>query len=234
MKIQPYIEKLGSSEEYKKFMQENTDAFMVAGFFVLDFETKQNLHQIDYYVPSKKKVAAFTLDEKINIQMLNLVGNKIPEKMDMQTKIDLEALQGILEDEMKNRNISEEIKKIIAVIQNIKGKKIWNLNCVLTGMELLNAHVEDETQTVLKMEKISMMDLIKKMPPEAMQKLKAQAGGVAGEKMQAPKQQHPQGDSEEAKKEKIKKLEQLEKAIEKEKDKIQHDAQKSILKNTED
>ena len=53
----------------------------------------------------------------------------------------------------------------------VGGKKVWNLNCVLSGMGILKAHVDDDSQTVLKMEKNSIMDYVKKMPagmmPEA-------------------------------------------------------------------
>jgi len=77
MKIQPYIEKLNSSKEFKKFTEENKDAFLMAGFFVLDLETKMNIHQIDYYMPSTKKVAAFTLDKNVNLFLNICVGLKI-------------------------------------------------------------------------------------------------------------------------------------------------------------
>jgi len=165
MKIQPYVEKLNISKEYKDFQTKNKDAFLVAGFFILDFELGKNLHQIDFYIPSKRKIAAFTLDSKITMQILDMIeSDHAPEKMDLKIDTDLDALQGIVQDEMKNRNMTEEIKKMIAVVQNIDGKKIWNINCVLSGMEILKAHIEDESQTVLKMERISIMDVMKKLP----------------------------------------------------------------------
>ena len=165
MKIQPYIQKLESSVKYKKFKEEHSDSFIVAGFFVLDYETGTNIHQIDYYVPSKKKVAAFNLDGEVEVRLLDMMQKeKVPEKLDLKTKIDLDALKGILEDEMKNRNITENVKKCVAVIQTINGKKLWVLNCVLSGMEILKAHVDDESHTVLKMEKSYMLDYIKKIP----------------------------------------------------------------------
>jgi len=167
MKIKPYVEKLNSSEEYKKFMAENSDAFMVAGFFIIDFEAGNNLHQIDYYVPSTKEVAAFTLDDEVKVQSLKLMNDKaVPEKLDSEIKIDLDELRGIIQDEMKNRKMTEELRKMIAIIQNIKGKKVWNINCVLSGMEVLKAHVEDDSKTVLSMDKISIMDIVKKIPKE--------------------------------------------------------------------
>ena len=57
MKIQPLIEKLEGTEVYKKFKEEYKDSFLVAGFFVLDYETNKNVNQIDYFIPSEKKVS---------------------------------------------------------------------------------------------------------------------------------------------------------------------------------
>ena len=164
MKIQPYVEKLNGSKEFEEFKKKYKDAFLVAGFFVLDFESGQNIHQIDYYIPSEGKVAAFTLDGKVVLQILDMLNDKIPERLDIQTKIDLDALKGILEDEMKNRNITEDLKKIVAVIQTIEGKKLWVLNCILSGMEILKAHIDDDNKIVLKMEKSSILDYVKKIP----------------------------------------------------------------------
>src|SRR6185295_10430269 len=101
MKIEPYVKKLNSSPEYKTFLEKNPGSYMVAGFFVMDFEDNNSLHQIDYYVPKQKKVAAFTLEPKVTKQMMELMNEKAPEKLDINTKIDLDTLQGIVDDEMK-------------------------------------------------------------------------------------------------------------------------------------
>ena len=204
MKIQPYVEKLNTSEAYKKFKEKYNDAFLVAGFFVIDLESNQHIHQIDFFIPSQKKIAAFTLDQEINLQILDAMSEKTPEQLDIKTNIDLEALPGILEDEMKNRNITAELKKIIAVIQNVKGKKVWNLNCVLSGMEILKAHVEDDSQTVLKMEKIAFTDIIKKIPNDQMK----------------PPQQKGEPKSNEDTEAELDKLEKLEKEIQREKERL--------------
>ncbi len=174
MKIQPYVQKLQASEKYKKFIKEYSESFVVAGFFVLDYETGMNIHQIDYYVPSKRQVAAFNLDGEVEVRLLDMMHkDKKPERLELKTKVDLDALKGILEDEMKNRNITETIKKCVAVIQMVEGKKLWVLNCVLSGMEILKAHVDDDTRSVLKMEKSSMLDYVKKMPQMPQQTPKA-------------------------------------------------------------
>lgn len=212
MKISHYLERLESSREYQKFLKENSDAYLMAGFFIMDLETKKTAHQINYFIPSKKKIAVFSLDPKVNVQILDVVGAAKPTQLNRETNIDLDALPGILEEEMKNRNITDEIKKIIAIVQNIDGKKIWNLNCVLSGMNILKAHVEDDSKTVLKMEKSSIIDYIQKIPiPQALQKGK-KGKGVPGLPL-AEGQPTP-----EELKEELKKLNKLEEAIEKEKE----------------
>ncbi|MBS3089138.1 hypothetical protein J4402_05210 [Candidatus Pacearchaeota archaeon] len=206
MKLKPYVEKLESSKEYETFRKENKDAFVVAGFFVIDFEQGRHIHQIDFYAPKSKKVAAFTLDSKVTLQLMNLMGKKIPEELDIDTKIDLDALKGILTDEMRNRNITEEITKMIAVIQTVKGKKIWNVNCVLSGMEILKAHVDDSSETVLKLERVSMTDLIKKIPKQ----LQA-----------APNKKPTKEDAKQA----LSQLQKMEEQILKEKERLQQELQ---------
>lgn len=59
MKIEPYIKKLSVAKEYKDFMGKNPDSYVVAGFFILDFESNNNLHQIDYYIPKAEEGCSF-------------------------------------------------------------------------------------------------------------------------------------------------------------------------------
>jgi hypothetical protein len=212
MKLTPYIEKLNTSQEYKDFQEKNPQAFPTAGFFVLDLETKQNIHQIDYFVPESKKVAAFTLDnpDKVQVQMMDLMSDKTPEALELTTNTDLDQLQGVLEDEMKNRGDTEKIKKIIAVLQTIDGKKIWNLNCVCSGMEILKAHVNDADKTVLKMDKASILDYVKQVPGQkGMPQLETPQGQI--------QQQAPQPATKEDVEKEIEKIDKLEQALEKEK-----------------
>ena len=213
MKIKPYVDKLCASKEYKDFMEKHKDAFVVAGFFIIDFEMGKNIHQIDYYIPSEKKVAAFTLDDEIKVQTLDLMDEKVPEELSIETNIDLDELHGILQDEMRNRHMTEEIQKMIAVIQNVKGKKLWNINCILSGMGILKVHVEDDSKTVLKMDKASITDILKKLPADQIAK-------------QAPK-------SKEDIEEHIKKLDKLEEAIEKEKEALRKESGKEKKKSKE-
>ena len=67
------------------------------------------------------------------------------------------------EDEMKNNIITTKLQKIIAVLQNIDNKLIWNLNCITTDMGIIKVHIEDESHSILKFEKINLFDIVRKI-----------------------------------------------------------------------
>jgi len=162
MKLDHYRKRVEESKEFKDFRKKNKKAYLAAGFFVLDFEGGKNMHQIDYALPNGK-IATFILDEGVKFKISEqAIKKKLPEiKPDVNT--DLEALKGIVEDEMKNRTVTESIKKIIAVLHILDDKPVWNLQCILDGLGMLNVHVDD-SGNVLKFEKHSLMEMIKKIP----------------------------------------------------------------------
>jgi len=165
MKLDHYLKKVFESEAYKNLKQKNPSAYLCTGFFVLDFETGKDIHQLDFII-GRKKVATFALDDGIKMQISNLpITKKIPE-IKGEIKTDLKALKGIIEDEMKNRTITDSIKKIIALLQIIDGKIVWNLNCITNNLNVLQVHVDDSDQTILKFMKYSIMDFVKVMPKQ--------------------------------------------------------------------
>ena len=166
MKFSHYVERVEKSEEFKKFKKENPDAFLCAGFFVLDYETARNQHHLDYYLPKKKKIATFILDDKIEIRIGEPLKAKDKKKiivLEPESRLDLDMLKGIVEDEMKNHTVTGEINKIISVFIMMDKRKVWSLNCILSGLNIVNMHVDDASDTILKFEKVGMMDLIKKV-----------------------------------------------------------------------
>jgi len=163
MRVDAYLKRLITSSEFKKFKKKDGKAYLCAGFFVLDFETGKNLHQIDYYSPKNKKIATFILDNEIQSKLSEGANKKKPEELKGDIKLDLDKLRGIVGDEMKNQGITYNIHKIIAVIQNIEGKKVWILNCITSDMGLIKADIDDTTGNILKFEKINLFDSIRKL-----------------------------------------------------------------------
>ncbi len=163
MKIQPYLDKLNKSQKFKEFSEKNPKAYFSAGFFVLDFVDKKNLHQIDYYNPEENKIMTFMLDGEVEMKKDDLSGKKSPEKISKEINLDLDILKGLVEDEMKNKKQTKKLNKIIATIQSNEGKLIWNLNCITSDMSVIKVHVEDESHSILKFEPINLFDVVKKL-----------------------------------------------------------------------
>ena len=164
MKIQPYIDKLSNSDEFKDFKVKNPKSYFSAGFFVLDFEENNNLHQIDYYIPEKKKMVTFALDdEKIGIKESEASNASTPMEINDKINIDLDVLKGIVEDEMKNHMVTHKLHKIIAILQNLDGKLVWNLNCITSDMGIIKMHISDSDHSVLKFEAINLFDVVHKL-----------------------------------------------------------------------
>jgi len=165
MKFEHYLKKVVTSEAYKNMKEEHPDSYLCTGFFVFDFETGKDIHQIDYALKGKK-VATFTLDHGVKMMVSELpMKKKLPE-IKTEIKTDITALKGIVEDEMKNRIVTDNIKKIIALLQIIDGKVVWNLNCITSNLNVLQVHIDDEDQTVLKFVKYSIMDFVKMVPKQ--------------------------------------------------------------------
>ena len=58
-----YVEKLMNSDVFKKFVEENKDAFPASGFFMIDLEGQDNKQHFDYFIPSQNKMFSFKLED---------------------------------------------------------------------------------------------------------------------------------------------------------------------------
>lgn len=162
MKLSHFVKRVEKSKEFRDFKKKHHSAYLCAGFFVLDRESGKNQEQIDFFLPNMK-VATFMLESPIKYKISDTTMKKKIDELKGDTKIDLEQIEGIVHDEMENRTITEGIKKIIAVIQNVEGKKVWILNCILSGLNLLKVHIEDDTGNLLTFEKTNVMDFMRRM-----------------------------------------------------------------------
>ena len=165
MKFEHYVKRVEESDEFKKFRKEHPKAYLCAGFFVLDFEKGKNIHQIDYFIPGSKKIATFTLEEKVQLK-ISEPAKKIEKKLERiegETKTDIDALKGIVHDEMLNRTVTQNVIKVVAVLQSKEGRKIWYLSCITNDFGIITVHVDDESEDVLIFEKHSFFDFIRKV-----------------------------------------------------------------------
>ena len=94
------LEKLISSEEFKKFKKENPDSYLCSGFFVIDLESKtpDNKYHFDYYVSDSKNTFSFELEDGVKLVPLERNDEKVLEEVSMKkpATLPLMELSGLL------------------------------------------------------------------------------------------------------------------------------------------
>ncbi len=153
------------SKIFQQFQKQHQEAELVAGFFILDFLDSNNQRSLDY--KSDSEIFTFSLNQQneITIKQDKLIKNpKFPEltKISASIKIDLDSIPSIAEQEALNRSIKNKFQKIIAVLQMHNNQQIWNLTCMLEGLIILNILISSDTRDIIKFEKRSLADFVKK------------------------------------------------------------------------
>jgi len=151
------IRKIEASREFKSFKKENPGAYFCAAFFIIDFETKDEKRSLDYFVSSENVMTFSMIDGKVNPMKAELPKKEKIPAIGMQ-KVRLEE-EAVIEIAKKESEIGD-FTKIIAVLQNLEGKDIWNLSC-LKGLQMMRYHVLADDGKVIKKEKINLMEMMK-------------------------------------------------------------------------
>jgi len=158
------LETIENSNSFRNFKQKNPEAYLCAGFFVIDYQNQANQQQLDYFLQDGK-IFTFILDEEITIKEAETIeGRKIELKnLNKEIKADLDDVEKILKREFETRKISKKIDKIIAILQNYQDKQIWNLTLMLEGLAMIQCHIDSFSGEILKFEQKSMFDFVKKV-----------------------------------------------------------------------
>jgi hypothetical protein len=153
MKIKQLLEELEKTGGYKDFKKKYPQSFFMAGFFVIDFVTK-NQYQLDFFIPELEKIASFEWpfgNAKIHEDKIENV-----KKLDENLKIDFDDLIGEVEKLTSKEKMSFKLEKIIAILKDNE----WNLTCMSSNLGMLRIGIDSLTGEVKKFEKLSLMDIM--------------------------------------------------------------------------
>ena len=167
MTLQQTFETIESSAVFKKFIKENSNAELVAGFFILDFISNDTKKSLDYKIPQTDKIFTFELDKnnEVILKQDKLINDpNLPklQKIQPSTRIEIEELRAIAEKQALKHNIQSKFHKIIAVLQMHNTQQIWNLTCMLEGLTILNILIDCDTGYIIKFDKKTIMDFVKR------------------------------------------------------------------------
>lgn len=177
MNLKFYLEKLHASEEYKKFILENPEAYLCSGFFVIDKEGNDNKQHLDYYVPDKKQIFSFQLENMssapkgvpsvkgdINTEGIPVeaIDDKVLERVLEDCDFDLEKVERMILNEMIYKGIQKKTQKILLSLQNKKGKDFLIGTVFISALGMLKIKIALPEMKIIEFEKKSFFDILRK------------------------------------------------------------------------
>jgi len=161
MNLKFYLEKLYTSKEFKQFKEENPNAFLCSGFFIIDKQGKNNKQHFDFYIPSKKKMFGFQLEDGIKLVPIEMFKDKIPSKILFNGDLNFEEIESLIVSEMNKQKIKNKIQKILLSLQSLDGKDFLVGTIFISTLGLLKINIDISEKKVTSFEKKSFFDMIK-------------------------------------------------------------------------
>ncbi len=166
MKVQDLLEELQDKQEYKTFKQ-NNETFFAAAFLILDLENKTEQIQLDFFLPSENKIAAFSHpfkepqihDNIISVSKEGATEPAAPAPMQPQTteiKTDIDNLESQCKEIIKENESALKPTKIIAILKD----DIWNLTCMDNVLGIVRIKIFAISGETIDFNKGSLMDFM--------------------------------------------------------------------------
>ena len=162
MNFQFYVEKLQDSDIFKKFMKENPKAYLCSGFFTIDKEGSDNQRHLDFFVPGKKKIFGFKMNEKIEMFPMEAISEQIPEKISLDVDFEFEEVEKLISEKMIENKIKNKFQKNLISFQNVEGKNMLICTVFLSGFGLLKIYIDSDKKEITLFEEKSFFDIIRK------------------------------------------------------------------------
>lgn len=165
MNLEFFREKLESSEVYKKFIEENPEAYLCSAFFIVDFSGEEkNQYHLDFYDSSKEKWFSFSVDEEIKEIPVNKISEESskPFKLVGDSNLNFDEVKILIQDKMSQEGIKPVLKKLIMVIQNIDGRDYFVITAFISMLGLLKVHIDCKDKKITLFEKKNFFEMLKK------------------------------------------------------------------------
>ena len=165
MKVQNLLEELQETQNYKNYKSQNPETFFAAAFLILDLEQKTEQIQLDFFLPSQSKVAAFEhpfapadagythgcKEPKIHDDEI-----KQMQPQSTEIKIDIDDLEPTAKKLIKENESQIVPTKIIAILKENQ----WNLTCMDNSLGIVRIKLDAITGEQIEFNKGSLMDFM--------------------------------------------------------------------------
>lgn len=160
MNFKYYLRQLQENSNYKRFMKENPDAYLCSGFFTMDKEGSDNKQHLDFYIPSKKSMTSFQMEQDAKMNTVDLLPEKVPEKISLDFDIDFDEIERQIYEKMRVHGINNRIQKLIYSLQKVEDKDMLSGTVFISMFGLLKVNVDVKTNKITDFEKKSFFDLV--------------------------------------------------------------------------
>lgn len=160
MNFKYYLRQLQENSNYKKFLKENPDAYLCSGFFTMDKEGSDNKQHLDFYIPSKKSMASFQMEQDAKMSTVDLLPDKVPEKISLDFDIDFDEIERPVYEKMKTHGINNRIQKLIFSLQKLDDKDYLTGTVFISMFGLIKVNIDIKANKIVDFEKKSFFDLV--------------------------------------------------------------------------
>lgn len=128
-------------KEFKDFKKKNPKAYLASCVVIVDGK-KVGDWQIDFYQPSKHKMATFIVKDVVEFKGEDNIFQK--EKAEVKelklddVKVGFDKMLKLLEDFRKKNYSGDFPNKTIIVLQTIEDYPVWNLTLLTATLKVLN------------------------------------------------------------------------------------------------
>lgn len=161
MNFQFYLEKLYSSKDFQKFIEENKDAYLCSCFFVNDNEKGENKQHFDYYLPTDKKMFSFKIEDNCEKVPVELFDDKIPPKISDSHDFGFEEIEKLVLSKMEEEGVKSKVQNILLSLQNVEGVDILLGTVFISAMGMIKIKINLNDMSITDFEKKSFLDMFK-------------------------------------------------------------------------
>jgi hypothetical protein len=154
MELKDLVAELKNCPGYTNFESQNSDAYFSAGFIIFDLSAGTEKTQLDFFIPSKNKVASFEFpfnEPKIHEDKIESMA-----KQELDLKVDIDDIITMCKEIIFEKNFKMNPSKIIAILRDNQ----WNLTCLDNVLGIVRIRVDAFTAEVISSEKGSLMDFM--------------------------------------------------------------------------
>lgn len=160
------LEDLHKSQEFKGWKKNNQDCYLSYGFYVV--EQNDTNWKIGYYNKESDKITSFDVGKKITIDPEEEIFKKEDKSIAAlnldEVKLDLADAVALANSIQKEEFSTENPIKIIAILQSLEDRQVWNLTFLTQNFNTLNFKIKADTGNVIDKKLVSLMQFGTPMP----------------------------------------------------------------------